>query len=84
MHFVLLFELIVPLRIASPKTTISCNAILAHALGQDERLRQIREEDRLDNKTVLIMKRNQYRRAPRKRPLSGEVHSAVTREEIEN
>jgi serine phosphatase RsbU (regulator of sigma subunit) len=36
-----------------------CNAILAHAVEQDERLKQIGEEDRLDDKTVFIMKRTQ-------------------------
>jgi serine phosphatase RsbU (regulator of sigma subunit) len=33
-----------------------CNAILDHALKEDERLRQIGEEDRIDDKTALIIK----------------------------
>jgi serine phosphatase RsbU (regulator of sigma subunit) len=36
-----------------------CNAILAYATEQDERLKQIGEDDRLDDKTVFIMKRTQ-------------------------
>jgi serine phosphatase RsbU (regulator of sigma subunit) len=35
-----------------------CNALLEHALKQDEHLRQIGEEDRIDDKTVFIIKRN--------------------------
>ena len=42
---------------ASAKTI--CDAILAHAVEQDERLKQIGEEDRLDDKTVFIMKRTE-------------------------
>jgi serine phosphatase RsbU (regulator of sigma subunit) len=34
-----------------------CNALLEHALKQDDRLRQIGEEDRIDDKTVFIIKR---------------------------
>jgi serine phosphatase RsbU (regulator of sigma subunit) len=33
-----------------------CNAILDHALKEDERLRQIGEEDRIDDKTALIIR----------------------------
>jgi serine phosphatase RsbU (regulator of sigma subunit) len=33
-----------------------CNAILDHALKQDEQLQQIGEEDRIDDKTALIIK----------------------------
>ena len=33
-----------------------CNAILEHAVKQDENLRQINEEDRIDDKTVFIIK----------------------------
>ena len=36
-----------------------CDAILAHAVEQDERLKQIGEEDRLDDKTVFVIKRTQ-------------------------
>ena len=36
-----------------------CDAILAYAVEQDERLKQIGEEDRLDDKTVFIIKRTQ-------------------------
>jgi serine phosphatase RsbU (regulator of sigma subunit) len=36
-----------------------CNAILAHAVGQDERLRQLGEEDRVDDKTAFVIKRTQ-------------------------
>jgi hypothetical protein len=34
-----------------------CNAILDHAVKQDERLRQNDEVDRIDDKTVFIIKR---------------------------
>jgi serine phosphatase RsbU (regulator of sigma subunit) len=34
-----------------------CNAIVEHAVKQDECLRQINEEDRIDDKTVFIIKR---------------------------
>jgi serine phosphatase RsbU (regulator of sigma subunit) len=34
-----------------------CNAILEHAVKQDAYLRQIGEEDRLDDKTVFVIKR---------------------------
>jgi serine phosphatase RsbU (regulator of sigma subunit) len=34
-----------------------CNAILAFAVKQDERLKQIGEEDRVDDKTVFVIKR---------------------------
>ena len=34
-----------------------CNAILQHAVKQDEYLRQINEEDRIDDKTVFVIKR---------------------------
>ncbi|MGH9502754.1 MAG: PP2C family protein-serine/threonine phosphatase [Terriglobales bacterium] len=34
-----------------------CNAILQHALKQDERLHQNSEDDRIDDKTVFIIKR---------------------------
>lgn len=34
-----------------------CNAILQHALKQDERLQQMSEDDRIDDKTVFIIKR---------------------------
>jgi serine phosphatase RsbU (regulator of sigma subunit) len=34
-----------------------CNAILEHAVKKDEYLQQIREEDRIDDKTVFIIKR---------------------------
>jgi len=34
-----------------------CNAILKHAVRQDEHLRQTRETDRVDDKTVFIIKR---------------------------
>jgi serine phosphatase RsbU (regulator of sigma subunit) len=36
-----------------------CNAILAHTVRQDERLRQLGEEDRVDDKTVFVIKRTQ-------------------------
>jgi len=35
-----------------------CNALLEHALKDDEHLRQIGEQDRIDDKTVFIIKRN--------------------------
>lgn len=35
-----------------------CNALLGHALKEDDRLRQIGEQDRIDDKTVFIIKRN--------------------------
>src|ERR1700719_3120976 len=35
-----------------------CNALLEHALREDDRLRQIGEQDRIDDKTVFIIKRN--------------------------
>ena len=35
-----------------------CNALLEYALKRDDRLRQIGEEDRIDDKTVFIIKRN--------------------------
>jgi hypothetical protein len=41
-----------------PAKTI-CDAILGYAVEQDERLKQIGEEDRLEDKTVFIMKRTQ-------------------------
>jgi len=34
-----------------------CNAILEHAVHQDEYLRQIHEEDRVDDKTAFVIKR---------------------------
>ena len=34
-----------------------CNALLEHALTQDDHLRQIGEQDRIDDKTVFIIKR---------------------------
>jgi serine phosphatase RsbU (regulator of sigma subunit) len=34
-----------------------CNAILDYALRNDEHLRQIGEPDRIDDKTVIIIKR---------------------------
>jgi serine phosphatase RsbU (regulator of sigma subunit) len=34
-----------------------CNAILQHALKQDARLQQMSEDDRIDDKTVFIIKR---------------------------
>jgi serine phosphatase RsbU (regulator of sigma subunit) len=36
-----------------------CNAILARAVQQDERLRQLAEEDRVDDKTAFVIKRTQ-------------------------
>lgn len=38
-------------------TKVVCNAILEHAVRNDERLRQIGEPDRIDDKTVFIIKR---------------------------
>jgi len=35
-----------------------CNALMEYSLKQDDRLRQIREEDRIDDKTIFIIKRN--------------------------
>src|ERR1700674_1139038 len=35
-----------------------CNGLLEHALREDDRLRQIGEQDRIDDKTVFIIKRN--------------------------
>src|SRR5215831_15843676 len=35
-----------------------CNALLEFALSQDDHLRQVGEEDRIDDKTVFIIKRN--------------------------
>ena len=35
-----------------------CNALLEHALKQDDHLRQLGEQDRIDDKTVFIIKRN--------------------------
>jgi len=35
-----------------------CNVLLEYALKRDDRLRQIGEEDRIDDKTVFIIKRN--------------------------
>jgi serine phosphatase RsbU (regulator of sigma subunit) len=35
-----------------------CNALLEHALKPDDHLRQIGEQDRIDDKTVFIIKRN--------------------------
>ena len=34
-----------------------CNAILEYAVKQDEHLQQIGEADRIDDKTVFIIKR---------------------------
>lgn len=34
-----------------------CNAILEHAVIQDDYLQQINEKDRIDDKTALIIKR---------------------------
>lgn len=34
-----------------------CNAILEHAVKQDEYLRQVREKDRIDDKTAFVIKR---------------------------
>lgn len=35
-----------------------CNALLEYALKKDDRLRQIGEQNRIDDKTVFIIKRN--------------------------
>ena len=35
-----------------------CNALLEYAVNKDERLRQIGEPDRIDDKTVFIIKRS--------------------------
>jgi serine phosphatase RsbU (regulator of sigma subunit) len=35
-----------------------CNALLEYALKRDDRLREIGEEDRIDDKTVFIIRRN--------------------------
>jgi len=35
-----------------------CNALLEYAVKRDDRLRQIGEQDRIDDKTVFIIKRN--------------------------
>ncbi len=35
-----------------------CNALLQYALKEDDHLRQIGEQDRIDDKTVFIIKRN--------------------------
>jgi hypothetical protein len=35
-----------------------CNALLDHAVNRDDRLRQIGEQDRIDDKTVFVIKRN--------------------------
>ena len=35
-----------------------CNAILQHAVKQDARLQQMSEDDRIDDKTVFIIKRS--------------------------
>jgi len=35
-----------------------CNALLEYAVKRDDRLQQVGEEDRIDDKTVLIIKRN--------------------------
>jgi hypothetical protein len=34
-----------------------CNALLEHATKEDDLLRQIGEEDQIDDKTVFIIKR---------------------------
>jgi hypothetical protein len=34
-----------------------CNAVLDHAVQQDEHLREVDERDRIDDKTVFIIKR---------------------------
>jgi serine phosphatase RsbU (regulator of sigma subunit) len=41
-----------------PSAKDICNALLQYALKRDDRLRQIGEEDRIDDKTVFIIKRN--------------------------
>src|SRR2546429_5820677 len=35
-----------------------CNALLEYAVKKDDHLRQISEQDRIDDKTVFIIKRN--------------------------
>ena len=35
-----------------------CNALVEHAVKQDDHFRQIGEEDRIDDKTVFVIKRN--------------------------
>jgi len=35
-----------------------CNAFLDYAVKKDEVLRQVGEQDRIDDKTVFIIKRN--------------------------
>jgi serine phosphatase RsbU (regulator of sigma subunit) len=35
-----------------------CNALLEYALKKDDHLRQIGEQDRIDDKTVFIIRRN--------------------------
>jgi hypothetical protein len=35
-----------------------CGALLDRAVKEDDRLRQIGEQDRIDDKTVFIIKRN--------------------------
>ena len=35
-----------------------CNALLEYALKQDNHLRQTGEQDRIDDKTAFIVKRN--------------------------
>ena len=35
-----------------------CNALLEYAVKKDDRLRQIGEQDRIDDKTVFIIKRS--------------------------
>jgi hypothetical protein len=35
-----------------------CNALLEYALKEDDHLRQIGEQDRVDDKTVFIIRRN--------------------------
>ncbi|HEX4546369.1 MAG TPA: PP2C family protein-serine/threonine phosphatase [Candidatus Acidoferrum sp.] len=44
-------------RYLSPAKDI-CNALLEYALKKDDHLRQIGEQDRIDDKTVFIIKRN--------------------------
>jgi len=35
-----------------------CNAVLEYTVKKDDRLRQMGEQDRIDDKTVFIIKRN--------------------------
>jgi len=35
-----------------------CNALLEYAVKKDDHLRQINEQDRIDDKTVFIIRRN--------------------------